>query len=54
MGVFTPSENTNILTTGTGPGTFDYEFRSSRDVIETNIAAATTVTGGDDIGFRVR
>lgn len=23
-------------------------------VIETNIAAATTVTGGDDIGFRVR
>ena len=23
-------------------------------VVETNIAAATTVTGGDDIGFRVR
>lgn len=36
----TPTENTNILTAGTGPGTFDYEFRSSRDVIEANIAAA--------------
>ncbi|WP_170263340.1 cadherin domain-containing protein [Blastochloris sulfoviridis] len=28
-----PAENTNILKTGTGPGTFDYEFRASRDYI---------------------
>ncbi len=36
----TPSENTNFLTVGTGPGTFDYEFRQSRDVIQANIGAA--------------
>ncbi len=32
-----PAENSNILTTGTGPGTFDYEFRLSRDIIEANL-----------------
>ncbi len=32
-----PSENTNILTTGTGPGTFDYEFRESRDIIKSKL-----------------
>lgn len=32
-----PAENTNVLTTGTGPGTFDYEFRQSRDIIATNL-----------------
>lgn len=32
-----PAENTNILTTGTGPGSFDYEFRLSRDIIQANL-----------------
>ncbi len=39
LGALNPAENTNILTTGTGPGTFDYEFRLARDIIQANIAA---------------
>lgn len=39
LGALNPSENTNILKTGTGPGTFDYEFRLARDTIQANIAA---------------
>jgi Ca2+-binding RTX toxin-like protein len=34
---YSPAENTNYLTTGTGPGTFDYEFRLSRDMITANL-----------------
>ncbi len=41
------ANNTNLLTTGTGPGTFDYEFNQSRLIIEQNIAAAVP-------GFTVR
>lgn len=33
------SNNTNVLTTGTGPGTFDYEFRTSRDFIQTALSS---------------
>ncbi len=40
LGALTPAENTNILKTGTGPGTFDYEFRVARDAIQANIGAA--------------
>jgi serralysin len=43
-----PAENTNILTAGTGPGTFDYEFRQARDVIEAQIRTVVpgyTMTG---------
>lgn len=40
LGALTPSENTNILKTGTGPGTFDYEFRVARDAIQANLGAA--------------
>ena len=40
LGALAPAEDTNILTTGSGPGTFDYEFRLSRDVIQANIGAA--------------
>ena len=39
LGALTPTENTNILTTGTGVGTFDYEFRTARDYLQTNIAS---------------
>ena len=35
----TPSEDTNILTTGTGPGSFDYEFRLSRDILTQQISS---------------
>ena len=34
---YVPSENTNILLPGSGPGTFDYEFREARDVIQQNL-----------------
>ena len=43
-----PSENTNILTGGTGQGSFDYEFRVSKELIEAGIAAGApgfTVSG---------
>jgi Ca2+-binding RTX toxin-like protein len=32
-----PAEDTNVLTTGTGPGTFDYEFGQSKTVEQQNI-----------------
>ncbi|MCB1505177.1 MAG: discoidin domain-containing protein [Hyphomicrobiaceae bacterium] len=44
-----PAENTNILTTGTGPGTFDYEFNQSNIEINAQLSAFLgtpfTVTG---------
>ena len=43
-----PTENTNILTTGTGPGTFDYEFNQSKIILQQMIGAAVpgyTITG---------
>lgn len=39
LGNLNPAENTNILTAGTGPGTFDYEFRTARDFLQANIAS---------------
>jgi Ca2+-binding RTX toxin-like protein len=51
LGALNPAENTNILRTGTGPGTFDYEFRTARDIIQANLA--TVVPGYQIAGAAV-
>ena len=38
-----PSEDTRILTTGTGTGTFDYEFGQARDVILQHLTTLTSI-----------
>lgn len=46
-----PTENTNILTQGTGPGSFDYEFNQSKIIIDQQIGAL--VPGFSVIGAAV-
>ncbi|BBF92925.1 Ig-like domain-containing protein [Blastochloris tepida] len=38
-----PAEDTRILTTGTGPGSFEYEFGQSRDAILQHLTALTSI-----------